>query len=53
MPILVASGGIFAAGQVAAIALMLSHNSSGLLVPKVGSAILGIMLNVAATRFGG
>jgi O-antigen/teichoic acid export membrane protein len=47
LPAMVLSGGVFGCGQVASILLMSGSETSLLLAPKIGSALLGVMLNVA------
>lgn len=51
LPVLVLSGGIFAAGQVMALALMSDVHSRALLAPKVVTALVGILLNVLGARW--
>ncbi len=46
LPWLILSGGIFAAGQVLSIDRMSALDSKGLIAPKVGTAILGGLLNI-------
>lgn len=53
IPVLIAAGGVFAAGQVVAIALMLRQSSSALIPPKIGTAVLGVAANLAGIRYYG
>ena len=46
LPFMVLSGGLFASGQVAALSPLSRPRSSGLLAPKIGTAILGVGLNL-------
>jgi O-antigen/teichoic acid export membrane protein len=47
MPWLIFAGGLFASGQAAALMLMTAANSQALVAPKVVTAALGVLLNVA------
>ncbi len=46
LPWMVLSGGLFAAGQVAALALLSGTATQHLLIPKIVTALLGIVLNI-------
>jgi len=46
LPLLVLSGGLFAAGQVAALSAMANLETKRLLVPKIVTAILGMTFNL-------
>jgi O-antigen/teichoic acid export membrane protein len=53
LPGLVLSGGLFAAGQIASLALMTDIRSRELIFPKIATALLGILLNaLGASRLG-
>jgi O-antigen/teichoic acid export membrane protein len=53
LPWMLLAGGLFAAGQAAALNLMTSLQSRSLVVPKVATAILGVVVNYfGATLFG-
>jgi len=47
MPWMVLSGGLFASGEVTALLLMSGVTTRILIAPKIGTAILGILLNIA------
>jgi len=47
LAIMVLSGGLLASGQVIALIFMMSYRTKHLLVPKVGTALLGVILNVS------
>jgi O-antigen/teichoic acid export membrane protein len=51
LPVLVLSGGTFAAAQVMALALMVETNSQMLLAPKAGTAVVGVALNIVGARW--
>jgi O-antigen/teichoic acid export membrane protein len=51
LPLAVLAGGLFAAGQLAVLALLSETTTTVLLAPKIGTAILGICLNVLGARF--
>lgn len=53
LPWLVLSGGLFASGQSASLLLMTDLNSQGLIIPKVSTALLGVVLNFAGAYWGG
>jgi O-antigen/teichoic acid export membrane protein len=46
LPGVVLSGGLFAAGQLASIALMSSTESKSLLAPKLVTSVIGVILNL-------
>jgi O-antigen/teichoic acid export membrane protein len=53
LPLAALAGGIFATGQMLATDAMLQMNSKALVAPKIGSAMVAIVLNyVGAKRFG-
>lgn len=53
LPVMVLSGGLFAAGQIAVLSLLSGVDSRRLLAPKIVTAVLGVVLNFAgAWRFG-
>jgi O-antigen/teichoic acid export membrane protein len=53
MPWMVAAGGFFASGQVAALSLMLGTRTTVLIAPKITTAILGVSLNLlGASKWG-
>src|SRR5437660_149804 len=45
LPMMVLSGGLFAAGQIAVLSLLSGANSQRLITPKIGTALLGVLLN--------
>jgi O-antigen/teichoic acid export membrane protein len=45
LPVMVLSGGLFAAGQVAVLSLLSGVNSQRLMAPKIVMAVLGVLLN--------
>jgi O-antigen/teichoic acid export membrane protein len=47
LPWMVLSGGLFASGQVASLMLMTDINTKRLIAPKIGTASLGVVMNVA------
>lgn len=52
-PVLILSSGLFAIGQFSSISLMSSNKSRTLIAPKIGTAILGLLMNfVGAFWFG-
>jgi O-antigen/teichoic acid export membrane protein len=53
LPGIVLSGGLYAAGQIAAQMLLTSFRTRQLLAPKVGTALLGIALNFAGAMLWG
>ena len=53
LPWMVLAGGLFTAGQTAALNLMSSLSTKALLMPKIGTAVLGVCLNcLGAALFG-
>jgi O-antigen/teichoic acid export membrane protein len=53
LPWMVASSGLFATAQIATVIPMLSGNTRTLLPPKIGVAVLGVILNAAGARYYG
>lgn len=53
LPWFVLAGGLFACGQVASLSFMSSTRSHRLILPKIGTAILAILLNFAGARWYG
>lgn len=53
MPLMVLAGGLFAAGQVLALKLMSDFRSRSLLYAKIGTAIIGTILNIVMAFFFG
>lgn len=53
LPWVVLSGGIFAGGQLLALKLMSEMKSSAMTKAKIGSALIGIFLNVIGSAFAG
>lgn len=53
LPLMVLSGGIFAMGQFASLALMSGSSSMPLIAPKVVTAVLAVGLNVIGAVWGG
>ena len=53
LPPMVMSGGLFATGQIAALALMSTSESKRLIAPKIGSACFGVPVTFLATFLGG
>jgi len=47
MPWMVLSGGLFASSEVAALLLMSAGNTRRLIVPKISTAVLGVIFNIA------
>src|SRR5216117_2964606 len=45
LTVTVLSGGLFAAGQIAVLSLLSGVNSQRLIAPKIGTALLGVLLN--------
>jgi len=46
LPLMVLSGGLFAAGQIAVLSLLSGANSQRLIAPKIITALLGVLLNI-------
>ena len=46
LPLMVLSGGLFAAGQIAVLSLLSGANSQRLIAPKIITALLGVLLNL-------
>lgn len=46
LPIMVLAGGIFGCGQIVSIFLLSGVETQSLLAPKIGSAVIGIVLNI-------
>lgn len=53
LPLLVLAGGLFSAGQIASLTLMIRSDTSRLLSPKIWTAILGVTLNFAGVYYFG
>ncbi len=53
MPWMVLSGGLFASSEVATLLLMSGVNTKILMAPKIGTAVLGVMLNIAGAHWFG
>jgi O-antigen/teichoic acid export membrane protein len=53
MPWMVLSGGLFASSEVTALLLMSGVNTKMLMAPKIGTAVLGVMLNIVGARWFG
>jgi O-antigen/teichoic acid export membrane protein len=53
LPLMVFSGGCFAAGQTASVVLMTAGNTTALILPKVATALWGVCLSVAGAALGG
>lgn len=53
LPLMVLSGGCFAAGQTAAIALMTASKTSALILPKIVTALCGLALSIIGAALGG
>lgn len=53
LPWLVATGGLFAAGQVLSLGLMAEVNTSRLIRPKVVTAVVGLALNIVGALWAG
>jgi O-antigen/teichoic acid export membrane protein len=53
LPLMVFSGGCFAAGQTASVVLMTAGNTSALILPKVATALWGVCLSFAGAALGG
>lgn len=53
LPLMVLAGGLFACGQIATLVLLSRGDTQALLAPKIGTAILGLALNVAGAYWGG
>jgi O-antigen/teichoic acid export membrane protein len=53
MPWMILGGGAFAAGQVAALNLLIGNRSDKLIAPKVTTAIAGVLLNIAGGYYWG
>ena len=51
LPLLILAGGLFAAGQIAVLSLLSGVNSRVLLAPKIGTGLLGVLLNFAAAHW--
>jgi len=45
LPWMLMSGGLFASGQAASLLLLTELNSRGLIAPKIGTAVLGVLFN--------
>jgi O-antigen/teichoic acid export membrane protein len=53
LPFMVLAGGLFASGQIASLAFMITGDTQRLLVPKAGASVLCVLLNlVGAYVFG-
>jgi O-antigen/teichoic acid export membrane protein len=53
LPLMILAGGVFAAGQIAAINAMSEGKTAALMKPKIGTAAVAIALNAAAASAGG
>lgn len=53
LPWMVLAGGLYMAGQAASLALMTANQPEKLLLPKIGTSIVGVMLNLAGAYLGG
>lgn len=53
LPWMVLSGGLFASGQAASLLLMTDLDTRGLIVPKIVTALLGVLLNFAGAYWFG
>lgn len=53
LPWVVLAGGLFGAGQLAILGILSDANTRRLIVPKIGSALLGLLLSVAGAASGG
>jgi O-antigen/teichoic acid export membrane protein len=53
LPWMVLAGGLFATGQIATIGLLSEAETTMLLAPKIGTAVLGTVFNFAAATFWG
>ena len=53
LPGIVLAGGLFASGELAAVSLLSSMKTRTLLVPKIASAVLGVVTNVVGAAFWG
>jgi len=47
LPWMVLAGGLFASGQALSLLLLTELNSKGLIAPKIGTGILGMLLNIS------
>lgn len=53
LPYVVLTSGIFAAGQISCLGLMSGTSTKELILPKVGTAIIAVVLNIAGAYIGG
>jgi O-antigen/teichoic acid export membrane protein len=53
MPFMVLSGGLFAIGQFASLNFLIRNQTRKMLVPKVGTALLGVCFNVIGAKYWG
>jgi O-antigen/teichoic acid export membrane protein len=53
LPVIALAAGMFAFGQIASLKHMLSTNPQSLIAPKIGTAVLGVCLNVAGAHLFG
>jgi O-antigen/teichoic acid export membrane protein len=53
LPAMILSGGLFGCGQVASVFLMSGSRTSLLLAPRIGSAVMGVVLNFAGAHLFG
>lgn len=53
LPYMVLAGGLFASGQIASLVFLITGETKRLLAPKIGTAVVCVLLNIAgAYRFG-
>jgi O-antigen/teichoic acid export membrane protein len=53
LPVMVLSGGIFAAGQAASLLISSGNDTRQLIAPKIGTALLGVAFNFLGARWYG
>ncbi|MBZ0310796.1 MAG: oligosaccharide flippase family protein [Anaerolineae bacterium] len=53
LPWMVLAGGLYMAGQAASLSLMTANQPEKLLLPKIGTSIVGVVLNLAGAYLGG
>ena len=47
LPLMIVSGGLYAAGQIVVLSLLSGVNSRALITPKIVTALLGVAMNFA------
>ena len=52
-PVLVLSGGLYSCGQLAAYHILSGRTSNSLIIPKIGSAIIGTLITILGAKYWG